>query len=252
MHFKLLTFLLSLFILVSCSTAKKTLNVCNLQKAGLRGQEDGKLGLNHIEKHTTNCPHQSRLEYKESYLEGQKKGLKNYCTKKRAQIRAQSHLEIDGTCKEIESYKAWYDKALLKSCSVSQAKMDAKKGRPKHNLCLQTKVYNRYFNLDLQKHCTQKQAFKLGFEKKELSKYCLNTDKKDSLLKNYKMGVIKGVESENVRLEIKVSELNTQIKELKKLSPTSKEQRRKLEIKKEEVSKELLKTLHTLGKKNKL
>ncbi len=252
MHFKLLPFLLGFFILVSCSSHKKVVNSCNLDKARLKGQKDGELGINHLNHLSPKCSYETQIEYKEKYLDGQKKGLKNYCTLKRAQLRANSHLEIDKVCEDIAQYKKWYDASLMNSCSIKQAKIDSKQGQPKHPLCLKTKTYSKFFNLGLLKHCNKRQAYRDGFEEKKLSEYCLLTNKKEVLLKSYQEGLNKRLETENTKLERKVDELNTQIKKLKKIKPTSKEQKRRLEIEKTKASKELLKTLHALGKKNKL
>jgi|GEM_PF-3728497 len=249
MHFKLLPFLLGFFILVSCSTHKKS---CDLDKAGLKGQKDGELGINHLDHLSQKCSYQTQMEYKEKYLNGQREGLKSYCTLKRAELRATSHLEIDKVCENTAQYKEWYKSSLKKSCSIKQAKIDSKQGQPKHTLCLQTKTYSKFFNLGLVKHCNKRQAFKDGFENNELSKYCLSTNKREVLLKSYQEGSNKRLETENAKLEKKVDELNTQIRKLKEIKPTSKEQERTLEIEKTKASKELLKTLHALGKKNKL
>ena len=246
MQFQCLIGLTLALTLMSCASGSKKLAKCDHETLFSRGLKDGELGLNYSESIEKLCPSENFSSAKGHYLSGRKKGLKNFCNAGRAQNRALLNLEVEEVCKDFEDYVVWFEKGLDKHCTKELALKDSQSLKPSNKNCMKISHYESAFKKELTSLCTTKWAYQQGYRELNLSPYCLNLDIKESLELSHKLGLESRLEFKNNRLVKKADRLRSEMKNLKKMSPNTREEKKLIKQRKEKVSRQLLETLHAL------
>ena len=246
MQFKCAGLSTILILLLSCASQNDRFAQCDHDAIFTRGLKDGELGLNHLDHVQKICSKAQFNSSDEHYLSGRNRGLKNFCNSNRAQNRVLLNLELEEVCKDVDEYVVWFEKGLDEHCTKALAIQDSQSLRPSNNNCLKVEDYEKTFKTELSSLCTKKWAYQQGHHKLTLNPYCLETKQKDSLILSHKLGLNSRIQLENKHLEEKMDRLSAKMKALKKVQPSTREEKENIELKKDKISRELLETLHTL------
>jgi len=238
-----------LILLTACATNSSKNFGCDFNSVYLKGVADGEEGLNFSKSLEEMCTHQDKNFNKETYLNGQKVGLQNFCTFKRGQQRALMKLDPESMCSVYINYNEGFDLTVKNHCSKELAERDAESLTPSNLNCLEDNGYKKHFYKVVSRVCNKKMVYQQGSKNTPLSDYCLNLDNKNELEISYNLGLQNYYKLEAMHLEKKAQKLSSKLKVLKRIVPKDESQKTSINKRIDKLSKDFLETKHTLEQK---